>query len=70
MALVLKMNLASAQKQMIGDTVINYKLYAVSGETNKPWSKFTPSGSLDFSVSNPQAEELGPGEYLVTITKA
>jgi hypothetical protein len=63
------MRLASATKQLLGDKSVAYGLNAVSGEENKPWSKFTPSARLDFTVTNPDAPELEAGEYLVTLTK-
>jgi hypothetical protein len=41
----------------------------VTGEENKPWSKYTPSGKLSFTVTNEAAPQLEQGEYLVTLTK-
>lgn len=69
MSLVLKMRLQSATKSLLADKQVNYILYPVSGEENKPWSKFTPSGNLTFTVTNPDATELEAGEYLVTLAK-
>jgi hypothetical protein len=48
---------------------ISYRLDAVTGEENKPWSKYTPCGVLQFTVTNEAAAELEPGEYLVELTK-
>jgi hypothetical protein len=32
------------------------ELVAVYGDENKPWSKFTPSGNLAMTISNPDAQ--------------
>lgn len=69
MSLVLKMRLQSATKSLLADKQVNYDLFAVAGEENKPWSKFTPSGKLTFCVNNPDCPELEAGEYLVTLQK-
>lgn len=69
MSLVLKMRLQTMTKNLLGDPQVNYSLLAVSGDANKPWSKFTPAGKLEFTVTNPEASELEAGEYLVTLTK-
>jgi hypothetical protein len=63
------MRLAGATKQLIGEPSISYSLFAVSGEENKPWSKYTPAGKLEFTVTNEAAPQLEAGEYLVTLTK-
>lgn len=31
------------------------KLSAVSSDTNKTWAKYTPSGSIELSIDNPDA---------------
>lgn len=69
MPLILKMHLNGASKTLIGDPQVSYRLDAVSGEENKPWSKYTPSGHLTFVVTNPDAPELEPGEYYVELRK-
>lgn len=69
MSLTLKMRLAGATKQLIGEPSVSYSLFAVGGEENKPWSKYTPAGKLEFTVTNPEASQLDGGEYLVTLTK-
>lgn len=69
MTLTLKMRLNGATKNLLGEHQVSYRLDAVTGEENKPWSKYTPSGSLQFTVTNEAAPELEPGEYLVTVTK-
>ena len=69
MALTLKMRLNGATKQLIGEHNVSYRLDAVTGEENKPWSKFTPTGALQFTVTNPDAPQLEQGEYIVTLTK-
>lgn len=72
MSLVLKMKLQTKTIGCInaeGAVSIGYQLFPVSGEENKPWSKWTPGGQLQFTVSNPDCPELEPGEYLVTLTK-
>lgn len=71
MPLTLKMRLAQANKAYPGgdNQALAYTLQAVSGKENEPWSKWTPTGSLQFTVTNPDAPELEPGEYLVTLSK-
>lgn len=69
MSLALKMRLNGATKNLIGEHSISYRLDAVTGEENKPWSKYTPAGALQFTVTNEAAPQLEAGEYLVTITK-
>lgn len=32
------------------------QLHPVYGPENEPWSKFTPSGSLSMTITNPQAQ--------------
>jgi len=46
------------------------KLSAVMGEENKPWSKWTPSGEIRMSITNPEAVaqfEVGK-DYFVDFT--
>ena len=45
------------------------QLQAVTGDENKPWSKFTPSGQLTMTIDNPSAQgQLEPGRaYKITI---
>jgi len=69
MSLTLKMRLSGATKNLIGEHSISYRLDAVSGEENKPWSKYTPAGALQFTVTNEEAEQLGAGDYIVTLSK-
>ena len=51
------------------DTV---KLTAVAGDENKTWSKYTPSGSVELTISNPEAfDQFKIGEfYFVDFTRA
>lgn len=35
---------------------------ATDGEENKSWSKWTPSGKLEMSVTNPDAQKFEPGK--------
>lgn len=46
-------------------------LNAASGEGNKSWSKWTPSGKLDFFVTNPDVfDAFEPGkEYFITLAE-
>lgn len=68
--LALKMRLAEAKADLLQPTShVSYRLHAVTGDENKPWSKYTPNGSLAFDVTNPDAPQLEAGEYLVTLTK-
>lgn len=69
MSLALKMRLDAATVNLLTEHSVSYALTAVVGEENKPWSKFTPSGSLQFTVTNEKAPELEAGEYIVTLTK-
>lgn len=48
------------------------KLTAVMGEENKPWSQYTPSGSVEIAITNPDAVKqftVG-GLYFVDFTPA
>lgn len=69
MSLTLKMHLSGASKNLLGEHNVSYRLDAMSGEENQPWSKYTPSGHLVFTVTNPAAPELAEGEYLVELRR-
>lgn len=48
------------------------RLQPVSGDENKTWSKWTPSGSIELNINNPEAVDrfkLG-GTYFVDFTEA
>lgn len=54
------------------DSVATIEMQPVYGEGNEDWSKYTPSGKLEMTVTNPAAIdqfELG-GEYLLTFERA
>jgi hypothetical protein len=69
MSIQLKMKLAG--KQATPDQAqVSYTLQAVSGPENQPWSRFTPSGKLEFTVTNPDCPQLDAGDYLVTLERA
>lgn len=52
--------LSVAQHEGDGRTI---QLSAVSGDENKTWSKWTPSGSLSMFVNNPDAyDQFKPGD--------
>ncbi len=69
MALRLKMKLGCVTEYAPGNgRNTHYKLHAVMGEENKPWSLFTPCGTLEFTVTNDAAKPLENGrEYFVTL---
>lgn len=69
-SLILKMRLQSVTRHAgTGATQAEYTLMAVYGAGNETWSKFTPSGCLKFTVTNPDAPELVLGaEYIVGLT--
>lgn len=69
MSLALKMRLQTATKSLLADKQVSYILQAVTGDENKPWSKFTPSGTLSFCVTNPDCPDLEGGDYLATLTR-
>jgi hypothetical protein len=59
------------------------KLSAVTGEANKTWAKYTPSGSIELSIDNPEAVDafklgesyfvdfsIAPAKEVDEITKA
>jgi len=40
-------------------------VYGPDGSANKQWSKWTPTGSLNFTVSNPEAfDKIRPGQFI------
>ncbi len=47
-------------------------LYAVSGDENKPWSRFTPSGKLEMTIDNQALiGAFKPGKiYFIDIAEA
>jgi hypothetical protein len=54
-----------------GDTKI-VNLHAATGPGNEEWSKYTPSGTIQLHITNPDASaHFVPGvEYFVDFTKA
>lgn len=48
------------------------EMHAVYGDANKPWSKFTPSGSFRVQITNPDAMgKFRPGkQYLLHVEEA
>lgn len=73
MAIVAKMRCYTITKDDHGNETVN--LQAVTGKdgtANAQWSKWTPSGRLDLTITNPPAQgQIEPGkEYLVTIASA
>ena len=53
-------------------TIEQVKLHAVSGKENEPWSKWTPTGTFEITITNPDAKgAFVPGKnYLLEITEA
>ncbi|MFA9261766.1 MAG: hypothetical protein ACEQSB_00200 [Undibacterium sp.] len=41
-----------------------------NGKENKEWSKWTPSGALQMSITNPEIEVLLGAEYYLNFTVA
>lgn len=75
MKVTAKMCLESSSKSysdraLARDSVKLRPVYGDS-EENKTWSKWTPAGSLELVIDNPEALALfdGPGEFLVTIER-
>lgn len=64
-----KMKCLSVLKTEGGETVKLEPVHADS-EENKTWSKWTPSGGLELTITNPDAfGKLVPGgEYLLDLT--
>lgn len=53
--------------EILSNEQVNVHMNAVSGEDNKSWSKWTPSGNLSISITNPEASkqfEVGKSYYL------
>lgn len=48
------------------------KLSAVAGEENKPWSEYTPSGTIELQITNPAAHsQFALGKtFLLTFEEA
>lgn len=48
------------------------KLSAVTGDENKPWSQFTPQGTVELHITNPAAvaQFVVGGVYYVDFTPA
>lgn len=60
----------AAHGKGVGVEQTEVELTAVMGDENKPWSKWTPSGVLKMSITNPDAVasiELGR-EYWIDLT--
>ena len=59
-------------RQMVPGTNEVVKLSAVMGEENKPWSQYTPQGTVEMYITNPDAvEQFTVGEcYYVDFTPA
>lgn len=72
--LALKMRCNTIQQHPEPNAQERIELVAVSSDSaeNASWSKWTPSGQLGFTVTNPDAfGKLEAGqEYIVTITPA
>lgn len=51
---------------------VNVKLTIANGPANKTWSKYTPSGSMELSITNPAAfDQMKLGQaYFVDFTEA
>jgi hypothetical protein len=64
-----KMKCDSVTKTVNGETIRLHPVHADS-EENKTWSKWTPSGGLELTITNPDAfGKLVPGgEYLLDLT--
>ncbi len=59
-------------RELIPGTAETVKLTAVAGDENKPWSMYTPSGSVEIAITNPDAVKqfkVG-GLYFVDFTPA
>jgi len=58
---IIKMTSNYGTGPQYSDTV---KLSAVSGEENKTWSKYTPSGSVELTITNPETfDQFKIGEF-------
>jgi hypothetical protein len=67
--IVCKFQCQSVTKTTTAETV---KLTAVSGKANEPWSKWTPSGLFEVSITNPDAfGAFTPGKnYHLNVSEA
>lgn len=73
MSLRMKVKLNSVRRHAGDPGSIEYFLAPVYGdsEENKRWSKWTPNGAIQFTVTNPECPELALGkEYFVDIHDA
>lgn len=67
----LKMKCSSVKLIGGGNPTREYLLAPVYGPGNESWSKWTPSGILQYTVTNPECPELElDGEYFVDLTPA
>lgn len=53
-----KFQVQSVTRHSWNKEAVTVKLSAVSGKENEPWSKYTPSGSLEMQIDNPPAAEV------------
>jgi hypothetical protein len=60
------------EKAARADGSATIRMSPVYGEENRPWSKYTPSGSIEMNITNPPAAALfEPGKaYFVDFTEA
>lgn len=73
MSIVAKFRCQLVSKDAQGnETVTLNPVTGKDGSANAQWSKWTPSGKLEMTITNPPAQgQLVPGkEYLVTIAPA
>lgn len=68
MAVTAKFKVESITHHSWSPNARNVKLGAVSGPENKPWSEYTPSGTIEMQITNPAAfEQFGLGKtFLLT----
>jgi hypothetical protein len=57
MAVTAKFEVQSITQHAWSGNARTVKLNAVSGDENKPWSEYTPSGSIEMQITNPAAFE-------------
>lgn len=57
MAVTAKFEVQSITKHKWNPEARTVKLAAVAGDENKPWSIYTPSGSIEMQITNPAAYE-------------
>lgn len=68
----LKMHVTSVKSNRLQDGGYDsdeIRLTAVYGDANKSWSKWTPSGQLTFTVTNPEVRILPGKYYFVDLTE-